>query len=99
MLLHERCFLGVEGDTEMRYVPVLFQLVTGKPLQSAGIDLINGQNDEGARDSEPRALLNEPMRHRDADVADNLDPDTHRLVQRLLSHRKASRPERSAVNE
>jgi putative ATP-dependent endonuclease of the OLD family len=48
VLLHERCFLGVEGDTEMQCLPVLFQLATGKPLQSAGIALINGRNNEGA---------------------------------------------------
>ncbi len=48
VLLHERCFVGVEGDTEMQCLPVLFQLATGKPLQSAGIALINGRNNEGA---------------------------------------------------
>lgn len=48
ILLHERFFLGVEGDTEMVAFPVLFRLVTGRTLQSAGIVLVPCNKDEGA---------------------------------------------------
>ncbi|MGX7826591.1 ATP-dependent nuclease [Actinokineospora sp. 24-640] len=39
VLLHERCFLVVEGESEYRAFPVLFRLSQGIPLQSAGIAL------------------------------------------------------------
>jgi putative ATP-dependent endonuclease of the OLD family len=48
ILLHERFFLGVEGDTEMVAFPALFRLVTGRTLQSAGIVLVPCNKDEGA---------------------------------------------------
>ncbi|MEH1016288.1 AAA family ATPase [Micromonospora sp. CPCC 206060] len=48
ILLHERFFLGVEGDTEMVAFPMLFRLVTGRTLQSAGIVLVPCNKDEGA---------------------------------------------------
>ncbi len=37
VLLHERCFLAVEGPTEQQCVPLLFRLSQGLPLQAAGI--------------------------------------------------------------
>ena len=37
VLLHERLFVGVEGDTESRAFPVLFKLATGRQLESCGI--------------------------------------------------------------
>lgn len=48
VLLHERCFLGVEGPTEVQAVPLLFRLATGMSLQSAGVALIAGNGNDGA---------------------------------------------------
>src|SRR5208282_516838 len=48
VLLHERCFLAVEGPTEEQTFPQLFRLVMGKPMQSAGIALISGGGNDGA---------------------------------------------------
>jgi putative ATP-dependent endonuclease of the OLD family len=48
VLLHERCFVGVEGPTEMGVLPILFRLVTGWSMQSAGIALISGNGNDGA---------------------------------------------------
>ncbi|MCP2099560.1 putative ATP-dependent endonuclease of the OLD family, contains P-loop ATPase and TOPRIM domains [Actinosynnema pretiosum] len=39
VLLHERCFLAVEGETEQKAIPILFKLSEGLQLQSAGIAL------------------------------------------------------------
>jgi hypothetical protein len=49
VMLHERCFLAIEGPTEASALPVLFHKKFGMPLQSAGICLINGENSYGAR--------------------------------------------------
>jgi len=49
VMLHERCFLIVEGSTEMAALPVLFYKIYSLPLQSAGICIINGENNYGAR--------------------------------------------------
>ncbi|MFE0631574.1 ATP-dependent endonuclease [Streptomyces sp. NPDC058864] len=48
VLLHERCFLAVEGDTEQRAFPLLFRLCEGMSLQAAGIALWACFNNEGA---------------------------------------------------
>jgi putative ATP-dependent endonuclease of the OLD family len=48
VLLHERCFLAVEGASETQAIPVLFRLATGISLQSAGIALVAGNSNEGA---------------------------------------------------
>jgi Overcoming lysogenization defect protein-like, TOPRIM domain len=48
VLLHERCFLAVEGQTEEQTFPLLFRLAMGKPMQSAGIALISGNGNDGA---------------------------------------------------
>ncbi|HWM63343.1 MAG TPA: TOPRIM nucleotidyl transferase/hydrolase domain-containing protein [Solirubrobacterales bacterium] len=48
VLLHERCFIGVEGPTETQALPLLFRTATGMSLQSAGIALIAGNSNEGA---------------------------------------------------
>lgn len=50
VLLHERLFVGVEGSTEAQALPILFRTATGISLQSAGIALIAGNNNRGARD-------------------------------------------------
>lgn len=48
VLLHERCFLAVEGPTEQQTFPILFRLAMNRPLQSAGIALIACNGNEGA---------------------------------------------------
>ncbi|GGY73103.1 ATP-dependent nuclease [Streptomyces xanthochromogenes] len=48
VLLHERCFLAVEGPTEQQCLPVLFRLSQGLSLQAAGIALWACGNNEGA---------------------------------------------------
>ncbi|RAY10673.1 hypothetical protein DPM19_34010 [Actinomadura craniellae] len=48
VLLHERCFLAVEGDTEQQAIPILFRLSEGMSLQAAGIALWACFNNEGA---------------------------------------------------
>ncbi|MGW2355197.1 AAA family ATPase [Actinacidiphila glaucinigra] len=48
VLLHERCFVGVEGPTEYAALPVLFKLAFGYPIQSAGIALWNCKGNDGA---------------------------------------------------
>ncbi|MET8754712.1 hypothetical protein ABZW32_32145 [Streptomyces sp. NPDC004667] len=48
VLLHERCFLAVEGDTERQSVPLLFRLSQGLSLQAAGVALWGCENNEGA---------------------------------------------------
>ncbi|WP_446210794.1 AAA family ATPase [Micromonospora sp. IBSANI012] len=48
VLLHERFFLAVEGDTEVQSFPILFRLSTGKTLQQAGIALVACNKNEGA---------------------------------------------------
>jgi len=48
VLLHERCFLAVEGETEQRALPLLFRLSEGLSLQSAGIALWGCFNNDGA---------------------------------------------------
>lgn len=48
VLLHERCFLAVEGETEQQAIPILFRLSEGMSLQAAGIALWACFNNEGA---------------------------------------------------
>jgi len=48
VLLHERLFVGVEGDTESRAFPVLFKLATGRQLESCGIAIWPCNNNDGA---------------------------------------------------
>lgn len=48
VLLHERCFMAVEGDTEQQAIPLLFSLSEGVSLQAAGIALWACNNNEGA---------------------------------------------------
>ncbi|MEV8511368.1 TOPRIM nucleotidyl transferase/hydrolase domain-containing protein [Dactylosporangium sp. NPDC051484] len=48
VLLHERCFVGVEGVTEQQCFPLLFRLCTGRPIHSAGIVIVGCNNNEGA---------------------------------------------------
>lgn len=48
VLLHERCFVGVEGPTEYAALPILFKLAFGYPIQSAGIALWDCKGNDGA---------------------------------------------------
>lgn len=48
-VFHERCFFVVEGQTEMHALPELFRLLFDESLQSAGIKLVNGEGNAGAR--------------------------------------------------
>ena len=48
VLLHERFFVAVEGPSEMAAFPILFKKHAGIPIQSAGICLWDGGNNEGA---------------------------------------------------
>lgn len=50
VLLNERLFVAVEGQTEMEALPVLFKLATGKHLESCGIAIWSCNNNEGAID-------------------------------------------------
>jgi energy-coupling factor transporter ATP-binding protein EcfA2 len=49
VLLHERLFVGVEGESEARALPVLFKLAMGRHLESCGIAIWPCDNNEGAR--------------------------------------------------
>ncbi len=48
VLLHEQCFVVVEGATEQQSFPVLFRLVVGLPMQSVGLVLMAADGNEGA---------------------------------------------------
>ncbi|MFD9735682.1 ATP-dependent endonuclease [Umezawaea sp. NPDC059074] len=48
VLLHERCFLAVEGETEQLAFPILFTLSEGMSLQAAGIALWGCGGNDGA---------------------------------------------------
>jgi putative ATP-dependent endonuclease of OLD family len=48
VLLHERCFVGVEGVTEQQAIPILFRTATGLTLQAAGIALVPAGGNTGA---------------------------------------------------
>ncbi len=49
VLLDERCFLVVEGETEEAAIPDLFRLVTGQSLTTAGINLMNAKGSGSIR--------------------------------------------------
>ncbi|WP_101468967.1 ATP-dependent nuclease [Nocardia fluminea] len=48
VLLHERCFFAVEGETERLVMPILFSLSEGMSLQAAGIALWACGGNDGA---------------------------------------------------
>jgi len=48
VLLHERCFVGVEGATEQQAFPILFRVATGRSLPACGIVIVACNNNEGA---------------------------------------------------
>jgi putative ATP-dependent endonuclease of OLD family len=49
VMLNERCFLVVEGLTEITALPVLFNLKYGFSPQAAGVRIVNGEGGAGAR--------------------------------------------------
>ena len=48
-MFHERCFLIVEGPTEMNALPSLFRVCYGDAMQSYGVKLVNGESSGAAR--------------------------------------------------
>jgi hypothetical protein len=81
VLLHERCFVGVEGPTETQAFPSLFELATGMSLASAGIALIAGNGNEGAL--RVAQFLREHERNLGFVVdRDSLSGDTRRLFRK-----------------
>lgn len=48
-IFHERCFLIVEGDTEMQALPLLFKTLFGETLQSAGVRPVKGDGNTGIK--------------------------------------------------
>jgi len=50
LMFYERCFVAVEGETEMNCLPILFETYTGgKKMITEGVRLINGEGNGGAR--------------------------------------------------
>ncbi len=49
VMLNERCFLVVEGLTEMGALPVLFSLRYGLSPQAAGVRIVNGEGGVGVK--------------------------------------------------
>lgn len=49
MLLDERCFIIIEGDTEDGALPLLYPMVTGRTLVGSGINLVNTRGSGAAR--------------------------------------------------
>jgi predicted ATP-dependent endonuclease of OLD family len=49
LMFYERCFVVVEGETEMYCLPLLFETYTEHSTITEGIRLINGENNGGAR--------------------------------------------------
>ncbi|EMD22685.1 hypothetical protein B0293_41965 [Amycolatopsis azurea DSM 43854] len=73
VLLHERCFVAVEGDTEMAAFPLLFKLSEGITLQAAGIALWGCGSHIGA------LRLAEYLVRHDRQVRLVIDADSQRL--------------------
>ncbi|MER5638725.1 AAA family ATPase [Kitasatospora sp. NPDC002227] len=48
VLLHEKCFVGVEGVSEYSALPILFKLSRGYPIQSSGIALWSCGGNDGS---------------------------------------------------
>lgn len=49
ILLDERCFLVVEGETEQWAIPDMFRLITGRSLIAAGITVVNTKGNGSIR--------------------------------------------------
>jgi len=61
IMLNERCFLIVEGETEMYSLPVLYRKLFPYSLQAGGIRLLNGEGCGGVRSL--AKFLNDNMRN------------------------------------
>lgn len=74
LMFHERCFLVVEGPSEMNALPPLFRIwhEDRVSLTSTGIRLLNGENNVGARNF--AKFLNDNNRH----VVFMLDSDSQK---------------------
>jgi len=61
IMLNERCFLIVEGETEMCSLPIIYKIIHGYSLQAGGIRLLNGEGCGGVR--KLAKFLNDNMRN------------------------------------
>ncbi|OUS91935.1 ATP-dependent endonuclease [Rhodococcus sp. NCIMB 12038] len=95
VLLHERLFVGVEGDTEMASLPILFRHATGRHLESAGIALWACRNNEGAMDF-ARFLVDH-----ERNVTFLVDSDSKEQARHVFSDKKLQQrglsPEKHAI--
>lgn len=48
-IFHERCFLVVEGETEMQALPLFFKTIYKESAQSAGVRIVNGGGNTGIK--------------------------------------------------
>lgn len=82
VLLHERLFVGVEGASEARALPVLFKLATGRHLESCGIAIWPCSNNEGARH------FAEFLHNHDRNVVFLVDEDSQTNAKHVFSPHK-----------
>jgi len=61
IMLNERCFLIVEGETEIYSLPIIYQKMFSYSLQAGGIRLLNGEGCGGVRSL--AKFLNDNMRN------------------------------------
>jgi putative ATP-dependent endonuclease of OLD family len=80
-LLHERCFLVVEGSTELQAIPILFRLVTGMSLQAAGVALLAGNGNWGVLKVAEFLNANDRRVHFLLDADSNTDQACRKLLQ------------------
>lgn len=85
VLLHERLFVGVEGASEARALPVLFKLATGRHLESCGIAIWPCSNNEGAR------YFAEFLHSHDRNVVFLVDEDSRTNAKHVFSPNKLRR--------
>lgn len=82
IMLNERCFLIVEGQTEMCSLPIFFKKLNDYSLQSGGIRVINGEGCGGVRSL--AKFLNNNRRN----VLFLLDSDSQNNPHRLFTPQK-----------
>jgi len=85
VLLHEKCFVAVEGATEYAAIPILFKLAFGYPIQSAGIALWACGGNDGALNF--ARFLKDHKRT----VVFMIDADTKRDKQKEFSYERLTR--------
>ena len=85
VLLHEKCFVGVEGATDYAAMPILFKLAFGYPIQSAGIALWACGGNDGALN------FAKFLRAHRRTVAFMVDADSQRDKQKEFNYERLSR--------